>query len=193
MARLARDPQVEAVIAAYRADLLAAGHFAENEVTSPARAFLLRIGGPAGWSRLSLDQQCAVSGARESALVSWMITAGHVRATAEFLARGAQRLGRVAAWVHSDFHRRFMHVAELCRLGANISLQGSTALVRGVERLHGAEVMATDLRASVSLVLAALVAEGETTVHRIYHLDRGYESLDRKLVQCGADIQRVAG
>jgi UDP-N-acetylglucosamine 1-carboxyvinyltransferase len=90
------------------------------------------------------------------------------------------------------YESRFMHVPELGRLGANISLQGSTALVRGVERLHGAEVMATDLRASVSLVLAALVAEGETTVHRIYHLDRGYESLDRKLVQCGADIQRVA-
>lgn len=89
------------------------------------------------------------------------------------------------------FESRFMHVPELGRLGANISLQGSTALVRGVERLHGAEVMATDLRASVSLVLAALAAEGETTVHRIYHLDRGYESLDRKLVQCGADIQRV--
>ena len=91
------------------------------------------------------------------------------------------------------FESRFMHVPELGRLGANISLQGSTALVRGVEKLHGAEMMATDLRASVSLVLAALAAEGETTVHRIYHLDRGYESLDRKLVQCGADIHRVAG
>jgi UDP-N-acetylglucosamine 1-carboxyvinyltransferase len=90
------------------------------------------------------------------------------------------------------FESRFMHVPELCRLGANITLQGSTALVRGVEHLRGAEVMATDLRASVSLVLAALVAEGETTVHRIYHLDRGYEALDRKLVQCGADIQRIA-
>jgi len=90
------------------------------------------------------------------------------------------------------YESRFMHVPELNRLGANISLQGSTALVRGVEKLHGAEVMATDLRASVSLVLAALVAEGETTVHRIYHLDRGYEALDRKLVQCGADIKRVA-
>ncbi len=91
------------------------------------------------------------------------------------------------------YESRFMHVPELIRLGANILLQGPTALVRGVERLHGAEVMATDLRASVSLVIAALVAEGETTVHRIYHLDRGYESLDRKLVQCGADIQRVTG
>jgi UDP-N-acetylglucosamine 1-carboxyvinyltransferase len=91
------------------------------------------------------------------------------------------------------FESRFMHVPELGRLGADISLQGSTALVRGVARLHGAEVMATDLRASVSLVIAALVAEGETTVHRIYHLDRGYEALDRKLVQCGADIRRVSG
>ena len=90
------------------------------------------------------------------------------------------------------YESRFMHVPELGRLGANISLQGSTALVRGVEKLHGAEVMATDLRASVSLVLAALVAEGETTINRVYHLDRGYELLDRKLVQCGADIQRVA-
>jgi UDP-N-acetylglucosamine 1-carboxyvinyltransferase len=89
------------------------------------------------------------------------------------------------------FESRFMHVPELGRLGANISLQGSTALVRGVDHLHAAEVMATDLRASVGLVLAALAAEGETTVHRIYHLDRGYEALDRKLVQCGADIRRV--
>jgi UDP-N-acetylglucosamine 1-carboxyvinyltransferase len=90
------------------------------------------------------------------------------------------------------FESRFMHVPELSRLGANISLQGSTALVRGVEGLRGAQVMATDLRASVSLVLAGLVAEGETTINRIYHLDRGYEALDRKLVQCGADIRRIA-
>jgi UDP-N-acetylglucosamine 1-carboxyvinyltransferase len=90
------------------------------------------------------------------------------------------------------FESRFMHVPELNRLGANILLQGSTALVRGVEHLRGAQVMATDLRASVSLVLAGLVAEGETTINRIYHLDRGYEALDRKLVQCGADIERIA-
>jgi UDP-N-acetylglucosamine 1-carboxyvinyltransferase len=89
------------------------------------------------------------------------------------------------------FESRFMHVPELGRLGTNIVLQGTTALVRGVERLYGAEVMATDLRASVGLVIAGLVAEGETVVHRIYHLDRGYQTLDRKLVQCGADIRRV--
>ncbi len=76
-------------------------------------------------------------------------------------------------------------------MGARINFHGASAIVRGVPRLAGAPVMATDLRASVSLVLAALAAEGETTVHRIYHLDRGYESLDRKLVQCGADIRRV--
>jgi UDP-N-acetylglucosamine 1-carboxyvinyltransferase len=90
------------------------------------------------------------------------------------------------------FESRFMHVPELGRLGANVLLQGTTALVRGVEQLHGAEVMATDLRASVALVLAGLVAQGETVVHRIYHLDRGYQALDRKLVQCGADIRRIA-
>lgn len=90
------------------------------------------------------------------------------------------------------FEGRFMHVPELARLGANITLQGTTAFVRGVERLRGAEVMATDLRASVGLVLAGLVADGETVVHRIYHLDRGYEALDKKLVQCGADIRRIA-
>lgn len=111
MARLARDPEIETLIDAYRTDLVAAGHFAENEVTSPARAFLLRIGGPAGWSRLSLEQQCEVTGARESALVTWMITAGHARSTPEFLACGCQRLGRVAAWVHAEFHQRFMQVA----------------------------------------------------------------------------------
>ena len=111
MARLARDPEVEALIDTYRAELIAAGHFAENEVTSPARAFLLRIGGPAGWSQLTLEQQRAVSGARESALVTWMITAGHVRASPEFLACGCQRLGRVAAWVHAEFHQQFMRLA----------------------------------------------------------------------------------
>ena len=91
------------------------------------------------------------------------------------------------------FENRFMHVPELVRLGANITLQGTTALVRGGTPLRGAQVMATDLRASVSLVLAALVAEGESIVNRVYHLDRGYESLDRKLQMCGATIERLPG
>ncbi|HRC27008.1 MAG TPA: UDP-N-acetylglucosamine 1-carboxyvinyltransferase, partial [Alphaproteobacteria bacterium] len=91
------------------------------------------------------------------------------------------------------FENRFMHVPELCRMGADITVHGASALVRGVERLKGAEVMATDLRASVSLVLAGLVAEGETTVNRIYHLDRGYERIVEKLAGCGAVIERVKG
>jgi UDP-N-acetylglucosamine 1-carboxyvinyltransferase len=90
------------------------------------------------------------------------------------------------------FENRFMHVPELMRLGANIKLQGTTALVRGGNALRGAQVMATDLRASVSLVLAGLVSEGETIVNRVYHLDRGYEQLDRKLRLCGADIERLS-
>jgi UDP-N-acetylglucosamine 1-carboxyvinyltransferase len=91
------------------------------------------------------------------------------------------------------FENRFMHVPELCRMGANITVHGASALVRGVPRLTGAPVMATDLRASVSLVLAGLAAEGETIVNRVYHLDRGYERLETKLAGCGAEIERQAG
>ena len=91
------------------------------------------------------------------------------------------------------FENRFMHVQELARLGAHITLAGQTAIVEGVKRLKGAPVMATDLRASVSLVIAGLAAEGETTVNRVYHLDRGFERLEEKLSGCGADISRIAG
>jgi UDP-N-acetylglucosamine 1-carboxyvinyltransferase len=91
------------------------------------------------------------------------------------------------------FENRFMHVQELARLGARIALDGETATIEGVERLRGAPVMATDLRASVSLVIAALAAEGETTVNRVYHLDRGFERLEDKLGRCGAAIERVSG
>ncbi len=91
------------------------------------------------------------------------------------------------------FENRFMHVQELARLGARIKLEGDTAVVEGVERLRGAPVMATDLRASVSLVIAGLAAEGETVVNRVYHLDRGFERLEEKLGACGADITRIVG
>jgi UDP-N-acetylglucosamine 1-carboxyvinyltransferase len=91
------------------------------------------------------------------------------------------------------FENRFMHVQELARLGARIRLDGDSAIVEGVERLRGAPVMATDLRASVSLVIAGLAAEGETTINRVYHLDRGFEALESKLNRCGADIERVRG
>jgi UDP-N-acetylglucosamine 1-carboxyvinyltransferase len=89
------------------------------------------------------------------------------------------------------FENRFMHVAELNRMGADITVKGNQALVRGVPSLKGAPVMATDLRASVSLVLAGLAAEGETIIHRVYHLDRGYEKIEDKLIPCGAIIERV--
>jgi UDP-N-acetylglucosamine 1-carboxyvinyltransferase len=91
------------------------------------------------------------------------------------------------------FENRFMHVQELARLGADIHLHGDTAEVRGVQKLTGADVMATDLRASVSLVIAGLVAEGDTMIHRVYHLDRGFEALEEKLQACGADVERIAG
>ncbi|MEQ9176257.1 MAG: UDP-N-acetylglucosamine 1-carboxyvinyltransferase [Alphaproteobacteria bacterium] len=89
------------------------------------------------------------------------------------------------------FENRFMHVPELCRMGANIHVHGASAIIRGVPRLTGAPVMATDLRASVSLVLAGLAADGETIVNRVYHLDRGYERIEEKLSACGARIERI--
>ena len=102
-------------------------------------------------------------------------------------ARGVSRIRETI------FENRFMHVQELARLGAHIRLEGDTAIVEGVKQLRGAPVMATDLRASVSLVIAALAAEGETTVNRVYHLDRGFENLEQKLGACGADIARISG
>lgn len=89
------------------------------------------------------------------------------------------------------FENRFMHVPELLRMGANVNVHGRSAMVRGVKDLRGAEVMATDLRASVSLVIAALAAKGDTIIHRIYHLDRGYEALEEKLAACGAKVERM--
>jgi UDP-N-acetylglucosamine 1-carboxyvinyltransferase len=94
--------------------------------------------------------------------------------------------------VHENiFENRFMHVQELQRLGADLRIEGNTAIVRGVRELSGAPVMATDLRASASLVLAGLVADGETTIDRIYHLDRGYENIEAKLSALGARIRRI--
>ncbi|WP_298223692.1 UDP-N-acetylglucosamine 1-carboxyvinyltransferase [Acidocella sp.] len=90
------------------------------------------------------------------------------------------------------FENRFMHVPELARMGARINIQGASAIVRGADHLTGAPVMATDLRASFSLVLAALAAQGETTISRVYHLDRGYEAVEQKLANCGAKVERVA-
>jgi UDP-N-acetylglucosamine 1-carboxyvinyltransferase len=101
------------------------------------------------------------------------------------VARGASKV------TETIFENRFMHVNELVRLGANIQIDGKISVVEGVERLSGATVMATDLRASASLVIAGLVADGETLVDRIYHLDRGYDRMEHKLRGIGADIERV--
>jgi len=90
------------------------------------------------------------------------------------------------------FENRYMHVPELMRMGADVQVRGRTAVVRGVDRLVGAPVMATDLRASMSLIIAGLAAEGETIVNRVYHLDRGYERLEEKLSAVGADIERAS-
>ena len=110
---------------------------------------------------------------------------------AQFMALNAvaEGTGKV---VETIFENRFMHVPELNRMGANISAEGNTAIVTGVETLSAATVMATDLRASASLVMAGLVAEGETIVERIYHLDRGYENIETKLGRVGANIERIA-
>jgi UDP-N-acetylglucosamine 1-carboxyvinyltransferase len=99
--------------------------------------------------------------------------------------------GGAAMITETIFENRFMHVPELARMGANINVHQATALVRGVPKLTGAPVMATDLRASVSLVLAGLAAEGDTIINRVYHLDRGYERVEEKLAACGAEVERL--
>ena len=109
---------------------------------------------------------------------------------AQFMALNCVAQG-TARVVETIFENRFMHVQEMQRMGADISIDGNTALVKGVASLDGATVMATDLRASASLVLAGLVARGETVVERIYHLDRGYENLEAKLNALGANVKRV--
>ena len=109
---------------------------------------------------------------------------------AQFCALNAVADG-VGTITETIFENRFQHVLELQRMGADIQLEGNTAIIKGVERLTAAPVMATDLRASAGLVLAGLAAEGETLVDRIYHVDRGYERIEEKLRQVGASIQRV--
>jgi len=99
----------------------------------------------------------------------------------------------ISTVVETVFENRFMHIHELRRMGANIELDGNTAVIQGVSQLNGAPVMATDLRASACLVLAGLIAQGETTIDRIYHIDRGYECIDEKLAQIGASIKRIPG
>jgi UDP-N-acetylglucosamine 1-carboxyvinyltransferase len=110
---------------------------------------------------------------------------------AQFMALMTRANG-VSRITETIFENRFMHVQELARFGAHIKLDGDSAVVEGVTRLKGAPVMATDLRASASLVIAALAAEGETMIQRVYHLDRGFEALERKLSLCGAEVERIS-
>jgi UDP-N-acetylglucosamine 1-carboxyvinyltransferase len=109
---------------------------------------------------------------------------------AQFMALNSIAAG-TALITETIFENRFMHVQELKRLGADIEFEGNTAVVKGVPRLEGAAVMATDLRASASLVVGGLIAGGTTTVERVYHLDRGYERIEEKLSRVGARISRV--
>ena len=109
----------------------------------------------------------------------------NVRAALNTIAQG------VGTITETIFENRFMHMLEMRRLGAEIRLEGNTAIIRGVDKLNAAPVMATDLRASASLVLAGLVAEGLTEIERIYHIDRGYEALEEKLQGLGAKIKRI--
>jgi UDP-N-acetylglucosamine 1-carboxyvinyltransferase len=110
---------------------------------------------------------------------------------AQFMAM-LTKAGGASVLTETIFENRYMHVPELARMGADIQVRGRSAVVRGVDKLVGAPVMATDLRASMSLIIAGLVAEGETNVQRVYHLDRGYERLEEKLSAVGADIERVS-
>jgi len=110
---------------------------------------------------------------------------------AQFVALNSIAKGH-ATVTETVFENRFMHVQEIARMGGDITLKGNTAVIEGIENLKGAPVMATDLRASASLVLAGLVAEGSTTIDRIYHIDRGYERIEEKLKMLGADIERIS-
>jgi UDP-N-acetylglucosamine 1-carboxyvinyltransferase len=109
---------------------------------------------------------------------------------AQFMSLATRAKGQ-SVMTETIFENRFMHVPELARMGADIQVEGRTAVIRGVKRLTGAKVMASDLRASAALILAGLVADGETEVLRVYHLDRGYEKIEKKLQKLGADVRRV--
>jgi UDP-N-acetylglucosamine 1-carboxyvinyltransferase len=111
---------------------------------------------------------------------------------AQYMALMTQAEGR-SRIVESIFENRFMHASEMQRMGAEISIEGNTAIVEGARQLTGARVQASDLRASASLVLAGLAARGETVIDRVYHIDRGYEKIEDKLRQLGADIERIRG
>lgn len=139
------------------------------------------------WIRVRMDKRATAVSFRTSEYPAFPTDMQAQFMALNSVADGASRV------VETIFENRFMHVQELNRLGANITIDGHTALVSGVERLSGAKVMATDLRASASLVIAGLVASGETLIDRIYHLDRGYDRMEAKLCAVGADVRRIDG
>jgi UDP-N-acetylglucosamine 1-carboxyvinyltransferase len=136
--------------------------------------------------RIRMDRRPKAVGFRTSEYPAFPTDMQAQLMTVNCIAEGTARISETI------FENRFMHVNELVRLGAKIEVDGHTAVVHGVAQLSGATVMATDLRASASLVIAGLVAEGQTTVERIYHLDRGYDRMEAKLRAVGADIQRIS-
>jgi UDP-N-acetylglucosamine 1-carboxyvinyltransferase len=137
------------------------------------------------WIRLCMSGELRTVGVRTAPYPAFPTDMQAQIMTLNCVARGT------ALITETIFENRFMHVQELRRLGARIDVEGNTAVVTGVDHLDGAAVMATDLRASASLVIAGLVARGETTIDRVYHLDRGYESIEEKLSRLGARIRRV--
>jgi UDP-N-acetylglucosamine 1-carboxyvinyltransferase len=141
----------------------------------------------ADWIRVRADARPKAVGFRTSEYPAFPTDMQAQLMTVDCIAEGSARISETI------FENRFMHVNELVRLGAKIEVDGHTAVVHGLPRLSGATVMATDLRASASLVIAGLVAEGQTQVERIYHLDRGYDRMEAKLRAIGADIERVPG
>ncbi|HRI18134.1 MAG TPA: UDP-N-acetylglucosamine 1-carboxyvinyltransferase, partial [Burkholderiaceae bacterium] len=141
--------------------------------------------GGRGWIRVKRDGRLKAVGFRTSEYPAFPTDMQAQFMALDCIADGTARV------TETIFENRFMHVNELVRLGARIEVDGHTAIVHGVERLSGATVMATDLRASASLVIAGLVADGQTVVDRIYHLDRGYDRMEAKLQALGADIERV--
>jgi UDP-N-acetylglucosamine 1-carboxyvinyltransferase len=139
------------------------------------------------WMRVRMDKRASAVNIRTSEYPAFPTDMQAQFMALNAIAKGASRV------VETIFENRFMHVQELNRLGANITIDGNTALVNGVDSLSGANVMATDLRASASLVIAALCADGETLIDRIYHLDRGYDGMEAKLTAVGAKVTRSAG
>jgi UDP-N-acetylglucosamine 1-carboxyvinyltransferase len=138
-----------------------------------------------GWIRVKADARPCAVGFRTSEYPAFPTDMQAQFMALNCISQGASKV------TETIFENRFMHVNELVRLGAQIAVDGKTAVVTGIPRLSGASVMATDLRASASLVIAGLVASGETTVDRIYHLDRGYDRMEAKLRGMGADIERI--